>query len=339
MKVFVLLSAAAVLLALGSAATVHSGPRKHTLSFTGSKRQRPGAKKSRGQHSLSRAATARNKKNPAIVGGTNAREDVSRFLAFIEIRNKGQRTWSPHCTGTVISSDRVLSAAHCFSPKTLGSIQDMRVIINARDLGRGYDASDKAVHKVFAVHYARDYDFDFYASPDDIAVLTIDDYFDDAQPFAALAAAGVRRGTDVVAAGYGITNSDTNQSPTFVQEVVQRTRQYPFCYNRADPDEQWVLDPQRHMCASDPSFRRGGRSTCDGDSGGPLFTMHHGLMVVHGVTSFGPRHCEAPQAVSWFARVPFYKQHIEDHIWMEDDFDGIPELDPFWSETWYVGEH
>lgn len=283
------------------------------------------------QHSTTATATAG--KAPRIVGGSTAPTTTSKYLAKVELHIDG--VWVHQCTGTVVSSDRILSAAHCYDEATMARVDDVRVLVGIRYVGPDYEKQpDFLPYEVYSIHIARGYNSQIVESVDDVAIITIDDFFPDSQPFAALAQADRPKRTLVHSAGYGITDSLRSTDPTYVQQVDLRIRPFALCRRTLWPESaRHRLDRFRMTCASAPVWRDGAKSDCTGDSGGPLFsTDARGRMVVLGVISFGPEVCGAPRTGSWYAKVPFYRSAILHHIHVGVDIETVDQS--FWKETW-----
>ena len=71
------------------------------------------------------------------------------------------------------------------------------------------------------------------------------------------------------------------------------------------PKSHPKFDPDLHICFGENPDRIG-QSTCDGDSGGPLFPYgeHFYPICIYGVTSHGPTKCPGPASI--FTRVSYY---------------------------------
>lgn len=271
-------------------------------------------------------------KVPTIVGGYNAGDDVAPYIAYVEIYY-GDGS-SGGCTGTVVSEDQVLTAAHCFlnDSDDYEDVDEVFIWIGIKDLKEFDDPDYEPVYEVYDVHIHNRYEGD--SENYDVAVVTITDYFPDDQEIAELSLEQLGNKDPAFAAGYGITqeqpeDDDTDYSPEFLQEVDLVGRKFKKCKRQEKkqgfPTKE--LDSDTMTCASGKKFKKGGKDTCQGDSGGPLFTKENGGMTVYGVTSFG-NGCGRKKLGGWYAKISFYRKMIIDLITLED-------VDNYNTNDWY----
>jgi len=170
------------------------------------------------------------------------------------------------CTGTLIASDWVLTAAHCVAD---GPATGLHVRFDDPDVN---DAAGGLVVAVSEVHSHPDFDWD--AWDNDIALVRL------ATPVTDRAPTPIHRdqtpaATAVIDVGYGV--ADNNDGGGGLLRSVDKVT--ADCAGANDPTVSG--DVLICMDASD------GRGSCFGDSGGPTFARINGTLVVAGVTSGG----------------------------------------------------
>ena len=222
------------------------------------------------------------RREQAIIGGQAASPGDYPTVVALE---DGPGSW--FCTGTLIASEWVLTAAHCVdgAPAT-----GMTIRLDAADVN---DPTGGRVVAVASVHTHPD--FDWSAWDDDIALLKL------AAPVTDRAATPIHRArvvpaTEVIGVGYGVADN-MDGGGGLLRSVTKLTAD---CAGANDPGVS--NDVLVCMDASD------GRGSCFGDSGGPTFATVDGALVVAGVTSGGTGElCGAGWDLhtSVFAELPF----------------------------------
>lgn len=229
-----------------------------------------------------------------ILGGT--RTAVGDFPTTVALRI-GQGL----CTGTLITPDWVMTAAHCVTPSLVGvsnqaaltaSIQVMFDTTSAFGGGKTVGASDSMPNPKFDVNSlgANDIGLIKLATPvSDRAVVHVN-------RVAADAPAGVL----VTMVGFGVNQAGTQNAGT---EYTLKDKATTSC---AGADSS--LSDAKLLCFS----QMDGKGKCEGDSGGPSFAMVKGVMTQVGITSFGTtQDCLTYGAdTRTDAEIAFVDQHI-----------------------------
>lgn len=236
------------------------------------------------------------KSAPGIVGGSVAVQGQFPFMAFVAyFDRRGNLVFI--CTGTLVSSNVVLTAGHCTAgeqsgvprrasgyrvvtgnvnwarrPSTISEVSKVRVNPNFNPRGPTHDAGLLILSKPVK------------------------------QPAVPLWQSGpVNGGTAAQIAGWGETSvgSGPTKRLRWAPTVVQSSS---YCAHAAG---NFPYDPSSMLCALDtPSDRTG---TCSGDSGGPLLVKQSGGTVMEvGVTSVGPANCGTHRGDYFTAVRPIY---------------------------------
>ena len=181
---------------------------------------------------------------------------------------------SPFCGETLISSNTVLTAAHC---KT--SVSQFRVVVGEHDVTRG-DGEQQITPSEWINHPkyssdAEDYDFAIIRLSQEVT-------FSDTVMPACMPDTG--KNYDNVPAtvtGWGTLFSNGPQ-PSVLHEVDVDTKSNSQCTSSATAYSSSDITSNM-ICASNP-----GKDSCQGDSGGPLVTLENNrYFSLIGVVSWG----------------------------------------------------
>jgi secreted trypsin-like serine protease len=238
-------------------------------------------------------AAAAAERSTNVINGDEAGAGSLPYLAFVSYRDSIDNR---ACTGSVVASNVVLTAAHCVLRDGYEAAVDpayFRVVTG----NVHYSADPRTISTVTSFAVAPN----FRAEPPlpapvagDVAVLVL------ARPISSppvrLATSKVwSAGTPVVFTGWG--ESGIPNAGDVLRSGKGSVQGDSYCiahFSRHDPSQQ--------ICAQDTLEHR--YTTCHGDSGGPLLMTAPGTVdepLQIGVASFGTADC-SPEAPSFFAR-------------------------------------
>ncbi|KAM4904257.1 acrosin-like [Sylvia borin] len=214
-----------------------------------------------------------------IVGGTGAKPGAWPWIVSI------QHPWVPGtghwCGGSLISTQWVLTAAHCFDQ--IKKISILKVVIGATQLTQlGPEAQVRRIKNLFRHENYKRSDIS-----NDIALLELDEPVE-CSPYIQLACVAdpILRASELQncwIAGWGVTTEGDEDTSDTLQEAKVQLIDLQLCNSTF-----WYAGKihSHNVCAGYP---QGNIDTCQGDSGGPLMCQDNKAdsWWVVGVTSWG----------------------------------------------------
>lgn len=239
-----------------------------------------------------------------IIGGTSTKVDQYPSVVALVIA-------SNLCTGTLISSKWILTAAHCVDPLVLGLAsqdevtQSLRIHLHTVDV-----LSDPGVVVLARASYK---DPEFQKSKlgsHDMGLIELEEEVLDVVPSPInLDARSAPAGVKVTTVGYGAQSAGAGADVGVELELVDRPSVSCASLNIGSDANLLCFSHANNM------------GTCQGDSGGPSFAMIDGKLTVVGVTSFGDEDCAKFGASTRVdVEQPFLVTHVPELIGcLEDD--------------------
>uniref|UniRef100_A0A8C8SAT0 Peptidase S1 domain-containing protein n=1 Tax=Pelusios castaneus TaxID=367368 RepID=A0A8C8SAT0_9SAUR len=238
-----------------------------------------------------------------IVGGGDAPR--SRWPWQVSIQLNGHH----HCGGSLISSQWVVSAAHCFDFSSL--VSSYRVNLGEYQLSYPSPCRVSSLVSQIIIHPH----YNGTRSAADIALMQLTDpvqYIDDIRPICWPGSSdSFPDNLTCWVTGWGATDSDVSlPPPKTLQEVQVQLIDTAACnalYN-IDPDPKIGRDPVKPnmICAGDA---KGHKDSCKGDSGGPLTCDSNGTWFLLGIVSWGDG-CGQPNRPGVYIRTVPYGEWI-----------------------------
>ncbi|XP_026079875.1 complement factor D [Carassius auratus] len=225
-----------------------------------------------------------------ITGGKEAVAHSRPYMASLQWNGKHE------CGGFLISSQWVMSAAHCFQD---GRTSGVKAVLGAHSLS---DAEDtKQTYEATAVYNHPDFSISNYDN--DIALLKLDKPITESDAvnpvtFQRESSSGPKESDVVETAGWGSLNN-LGGRPDKLQELSIKVMQQWLC---GRGDYYGTKFTSNMLCAAD---RR--KDTCDGDSGGPLLFKD----IAVGITSNGGKKCGSSKKPGLYTIISHYTEWID----------------------------
>jgi len=208
-----------------------------------------------------------------ITGGNEATPHEYPWMAALFFEMNGQRYF---CGGTLISDEWVLTAAHC-----VADADAMTVMLGAHNVR---EESEEGRLELVSENWFAHPKWSQIGIINDIGLIQLPqkiNFTETIRPICLPSYSDVSdnfAGLDAPASGWGKPTDSADSISPVLREVTTETITNLVCRF-----ELFTIT-QKNICISG----RGGKSTCNGDSGGPLHkVMDDGRMKQIGITSFG----------------------------------------------------
>lgn len=235
-----------------------------------------------------------------IVGGEDATGDWP-WAALVEIDFGAQGRGA--CSGSLLSPDQVLTAAHCFFDENGEKVDATAITVHVGSAPKGSPANQTrtashtpslpAEYDNNANPISHDIALIQLSSPVDVSDAVLPSLVDDAHFDELLARDAMGRDEAVTAIGWGVTDPDNPAVSDTLQQVALDYVPFSTC------NQNWngFLTPVQSsvICAAELNPQDNEtENTCLGDSGGPLILGDDPAPYIVGLTSFGSAdNCQA----------------------------------------------
>ncbi|OCT95799.1 hypothetical protein XELAEV_18013488mg [Xenopus laevis] len=232
--------------------------------------------------------------NARVVGGTNAAKNAWPWQVSLQYLSGS--AWYHTCGASLIRANRVLTAAHCVD-RTVS----FRVALGDHNINAN-DGTEQYISVSRIVKHAN-WNTNNVAAGYDIAVLHLASSatLNTSVKLAQLPADGA-----ILANNYGciVTGWGRTSTGGALASVLQQAPLSVVQHSTCSSSSWWGSTVKSTMVCADGA---GIRSSCNGDSGGPLNCAVNGVYQVHGIVSFGSASgCNIVQKPSVFTRVSAY---------------------------------
>lgn len=236
-----------------------------------------------------------------IVGGQQAPPYIYPWLVSLTDRSR----MDPFCAGFIISSNIILTAAHCLTDETENNVQILSRIHNLRNFqGDRHDVEKWIIHSEYRINDSMHLN--------DIALIkTKQSFAKDLQPCClpkVKSKSYPPSKTEAIISGWGKVNNKPNSRTSAVLQHAL----VPIVDHKNVRCRHSIRDKSRQLCAGYDNIAI---DSCAGDSGGPLIVIEQDgdeeYFVAAGIVSYGNKECDSSKSSGVYTRISFYVDWIQ----------------------------
>ncbi|KAL0809013.1 hypothetical protein ABMA28_012661, partial [Loxostege sticticalis] len=252
-----------------------------------------------------------------IVGGEKASQGEFPHMAAIGWANF-DGGYDFKCGGSLISNNFVLTAGHCTRDPAALNPEPSVVRLGDQNIDPAVlDGADPIEVPIKQIHKHPEYKPP--SKYNDIALLELvsEVSFESAiRPACLWTKPNFGEHRMAIATGWGVTDPDTRQTSKELHKVSLSLLNNNYCDQLlvSSRNRLWRGFQDSQMCAGE---LRGGKDTCQGDSGSPLQVVskeNQCIFNIVGITSFGVK-CAKTGQPAVYTRVSSYLNWIESVVW------------------------
>ncbi|KXN67066.1 trypsin-like serine protease [Conidiobolus coronatus NRRL 28638] len=253
-----------------------------------------------------------------IVGG-NEVSPPFKYPAMVSLQYPDEIGHTHRCGGILYNDRYLITAGHCVT----GESDNWKVKVHRHDLYKNEEAEGAKSYNVLQRYLHPEYESGTHKH--DVAIWKID------------APKGNRSNVELDTGNYG---KESNEILTAIgwgltslvegpSDILLEVELPVIGYETCTKNGIMRVEDDKQICAGYPE---GGKDTCTGDSGGPLFKYVDGKMILVGITSKGFL-CAEPGFPGVYSRVSKYAYWFKTAIESDLNHDVLEKLKKNWDIT------